>query len=180
MKSDEERRDLNQILIPRDIGDLTKKRRQLYGRAGLPTRTAEGVAPTYLGSSTEESKIRDQAAAPEEGTTQNSAADTNEQKNNDDESVTGEKYQKAYIKKRRRIKAEQKEEQKKLAVKNAQEQQKQLEIDTNFRNQAREIQNQMRMWENKRNEPASDSTQIDAMISVLQSQLNGIDPKYWY
>ncbi|MGE0109232.1 MAG: hypothetical protein AB7S81_05645 [Bdellovibrionales bacterium] len=195
MKSDKERKDLNQVLIPRDIGDLTKRRKQLYGHAGMPSNAPHDVAPTFLGSSTEDSKTRDKAQGHSQDKSQDSAATPEDEKadKKPKKRIHGKKkatkakeankdddYMKAYLKKKAAKEKEMKEKIKKNAVIEAQEKAKQLRIDTEQRVKARDLQNQIRLWESYRGQPGYDETQVDAMIVTFKTQLNGIDPKYWY
>jgi len=186
MKNDKERKDLNQVLIPRDIGDLTKRRKQLYGHTGMPTQTPEGLTPTFLGSSTEDRKTKDSPKATKNaiGTKQEdkseSESENKKDKKEDQTSGKDDDYMKAYLKKKAAKEKEIKEEIKKNQIIDAQEKAKQLRIDTEHRVKARDLQNQIRLWESYRTQPGYDETQIDAMIVTFKTQLNGIDPKYWY
>lgn len=182
MKSDKERIDLNQTLIPRDVGDMTKRRKQIYGSAGAPAHTPKGVAPTFLGSSTEDSKIKNTNAAPDDDDNKEDGTNNpdNDSTSKNEKKKGKEDYQKAYLRKKLENKTQQDKEQKGNATAQAIERDKLLKEETDQRVQAREIQNQVRIWEAKKGEPGYDDTQVDGMVTSLKSQLNGIDPKYWY
>ncbi len=176
MKSDEERKNLNYTLIPRDIGDMTKRRKQIYGRAGMPSQAPKGVAPTFLGTSTDERKIQGKTGAPEESkdSGQGSAVtDSGTDKGADED------YTKTYLKNKAAAEQQGRDEQIKNSASDAVEKNKQMTEETMLRNQARDLQNQVRMWEEKKGQQGYDDAQVDGMVASLKSQLGAIDPKYW-
>lgn len=94
------------------------------------------------------------------------------------ERITSENYTRIYLQKKRE-REELEHRQKASGGSLPAGTRKHLEQETLQRNNARDLIAQIQWWQSQYGQPDRDDQDVAGMITLLQSQLNAIDPQYW-
>lgn len=96
-----------------------------------------------------------------------------------DEDMNSDNYQKLYERRQRELAAQKQEEAARERKQREAQGKKKADQETALRLRARQLFDEIQFWRGQYAMGLHDPTYINAMIATLQTEMNGIDPRYW-